>query len=546
MNDENYSWNYGDLFDEVEKVVPAEKPALIHGDKVISWKEFSARTNNTAQNLINDGFKPNEKIAFYMRNCTEYTEAVIASFKSRLVHVNVNFRYQAEEVNYILSNSDSAIVIFAAEFSDIVSNAFNNDNQVRLWLYVEDDSGIEPPAFAKPYADYASRGNGKALDIKRDPKDIMLMYTGGTTGMPKGVMWEQQSLRQGLLIASNPINPPKNCAEHIALLLENGFGRSLLACPPLMHGTSVWTSIHTLSEGGTIATMPGKTFDPELVWEMASKYRLEAIIIVGDVLARPLLTVLDKNADNYDLTSVANMASSGVIWSLECKQRLLEYLPHCILVDALGSSEGIGIGASAMTKDGMMGMDKAQTGKFMAYDAVKVFSEDGREILPGSDEPGLIARCAPIPMGYYKDPEKTAKTFKTYNGKRYSIPGDFCRIAKDGSITLLGRGSGCINTGGEKVFPEEVEEALKRHPNVEDALVFGVDSARWGQEVSAVVRLENANTFDREGILASVREQLAGYKIPKKLFDSADSYRAPNGKPDYVAAKTFFHAQLSR
>lgn len=544
MNEENYGWNYGDLFDEVEKVVPPEKPALIHGDKVISWKEFSTRTNNVAQNLIDDGFNPDEKIAFYMRNCTEYTEAVIASLKSRLVHVNVNFRYQAEEVNYIFSNSDSVIVVFATEFSAIVSSAYDMDNQVRLWLYVEDDSGIEPPAFAKPYADYASRGNGKALTIKRDPKDMMLMYTGGTTGMPKGVMWEQQALRQALLLASNPITPPKNCTEHIAMLQENGFGRSLLACPPLMHGTSVWTSIHTLSEGGTVATLPGKTFDPKLVWEMANKYRLEAIIIIGDVLARPLLAVLDEKANSYDLTSVSNIASSGIIWSLECKQRLLEYLPHCILVDALGSSEGIGIGTSVMTKDGMMGISKAQTAKFIANDSVKVFSEDGREILPGSDEAGLIARSEPIPSGYYKDPEKTAKTFKIYNGKRFSIPGDFCKIAEDGSITLLGRGSGCINTGGEKVFPEEVEEALKRHPNVEDALVFGVDSARWGQEVSAVVRLEDANAFDKECILASVREQLAGYKVPKNLLCSTTSYRAPNGKPDYVGAKAFTQTQM--
>jgi fatty-acyl-CoA synthase len=271
----------------------------------------------------------------------------------------------------------------------------------------------------------------------------------------------------------------------------------------------------------------------------AAKHKAATLVIVGDAFAKPMLQALNERPGRYDLSSVVNIVSSGVMWSKEVKQGLLQHMPQVIMVDSFGSSEAVGFGTSMMTKDG-----EIQTAKFQIGDRCKVFDETDRLVEPGSGKPGIIAQSAPIPVGYYKDPEKTAKTFKTINGVRYSMPGDWCVVETDGTLTLLGRGSVCINTAGEKVYPEEVEEVLKTHPAVDDVLVVGVPDEKWGQSVTAVVRPTTDQTFDEEVLRKHVRERLAGYKTPKRVLAAEIQLRAPNGKADYKTALEFAKATL--
>lgn len=527
-------WNYGDLMDAVETVMPVDHPALVHGDAVTSWGELGARTNNIARNLIKIGAQTGDKVAFYLRNHPAYTEGVVACFKARLVHANVNYRYVAEEVRHILADSDASIVIFGREFSPIVERVHDTLPEVKLWLIVEDHSGVDVPDFARSYEDFAGEGRGVPLDIVRSPDDQLLLYTGGTTGLPKGVVWAQDSMRRTLL---NPVLVPKipsNLDEHVEIVKEAGRGPICLPACPLMHGTGLFTAISALIAGGTVVTLASTNLNFDELWDVVFRRNVEQIIIVGDAFAKPMLRALESRSEKGTPSSVQVILSSGVMWSMEVKQEILRYLPMATLLDSFGSSEGMGLGLSVTTAAGAAG-----TGKFSIGENVKVFTEDGREILPGSGEVGLIARGEPIPLGYYKDPVKTAATFRTIDGARYSIPGDFCTVDLDGIITLLGRGSGCINTAGEKVFPEEVEEILKQYGDVEDALVIGLPDEKWGQLVMAVVELRYGAELDTASLRAFARQHLAGYKTPKKIVAVSKMFRAPNGKADYKSAKEF-------
>jgi fatty-acyl-CoA synthase len=295
-----------------------------------------------------------------------------------------------------------------------------------------------------------------------------------------------------------------------------------------MHGTGLFTAIGAIVGGGSVVTLPSLRFDPHELWQAVARHRVQSIAIVGDAFAKPMLRALDEKPGEYDLSSLALIVSSGVMWSPEVKQGLLRHHPNLLLVDSFGSSEAVGFGSSVTTA-----RSTAKPARFQIGERVKVFTEDGREVVPGSGEPGFVARAGPIPVGYYKDPEKSAKTFRTVAGVRYSIPGDWCTVDADGTIQLLGRGSVCINTAGEKVYPEEVEEALKTHPAVYDALVVGVPDEKWGQAVTGVVELHAGAGFDEEDLRAHVRARLAGYKCPKRVLRVDSLGRAANGKADY-------------
>jgi fatty-acyl-CoA synthase len=532
-------WIYGDIFDHVAKVVSPDQPALVHGSRVTRWGEFDRRTNNLARAMIDGGARPGEKMAFYLRNHPAYLEGLVAGFKARQTHVNVNYRYVAEEVRYIFENSDAATVIFAREFSPIIEEIADRLPLVRRWLMVEDGADVDGPGFAEPFEALAAHGDGSPIGNERSPDDLFFLYTGGTTGMPKGVMWRQDALRRALINPALVARVPANLDEHIEIVRENGRGPINLPACPLMHGTGLFTAMSALVAGGTVVTTPSPHFDPHEMWAAVDAHGVEQIVIVGDAFAKPMLRALEEARGKYDVSRVLSIVSSGVMWSREVKQGLLSHMPQVALADSFGSSEAVGFGLSIMTAEG-----EVDTATFKIGDNVKVFTPDGREIPPGTGEVGLIARGDPIPEGYYKDQTKTDATFRTFGGLRYSIPGDFCTVEEDGTITLLGRGSGCINTAGEKVFPEEVEEALKLHPDIEDALVIGAPDEKWGQSVTGVVEMRAGADFDEAGLRNHVRERLAGYKTPKRLIAVPKMFRAPNGKADYKGARDWALREL--
>jgi fatty-acyl-CoA synthase len=532
-------WNYGDLFDAVAGVVDPDQPALIHGPHVVTWREFDRRTNNLGRALIDGGAQPGDKLAFYLRNHPAYMEGLVAGFKARQVHVNVNYRYVADEVRYIFDNSDASVVIFAREFSPIIAEIRDRLPQVRQWLVVEDGTSEAVPAFAQSFEALAGAGEGRPLGAARSPDDLFFIYTGGTTGMPKGVMWRQDSLRRALLNPALVVRMPQDLEDHLDIVREAGRGPINMPACPLMHGTGLFTAMSAMIAGGTVVTLEAAHFDPHELWTAVDQHRVGQIVIVGDAFAKPMLRALDEANGRYDVSCVLSIVSSGIMWSMEVKQGLLRHLPQVTLLDSFGSSEAVGFGLSVMTAEG-----EVETAKFQIGDNVKVFTPEGREIPPGSGEVGLIARGDPLPDGYYKDQKKTDETFRTFGGVRYSIPGDFCTVEADGTITLLGRGSGCINTAGEKVFPEEVEEVLKLHPDIEDALVVGVPDEKWGQSVTGVIELRDGAEFDEAQIREHVRKHLAGYKTPKRLIAVPRMFRAPNGKSDYKAARNLALREL--
>ena len=533
------AWNYGDILDTIAPALPQDAPALVHGDRVITWGETTKRTNNLAKALIERGAQPGDKLAFYMRNRPEYMETLAAGFKSRMTHVNVNYRYKADEVFYIFDNSDAQAIVYGSEFRDIIVELKDRLTKVKTFIEVSEDGTVAN--FAENYDDVIAKGDGAALDIQRSPDDQLFIYTGGTTGMPKGVMWSHDALREAQLSALRRLGPvPETLDELMAAIREQGAGGTIIPACPLMHGTGLLTALGNQMNGGCVVTLSHHSFSPEEMLVAIEKNKVDSAAIVGDAFAKPLLKLLDENPGKYDLSSMVTLISSGVMWSTESKQGLLKHMPDAIMTDSFGSSEGLGFGSSLMTKDGAI-----QTAKFQIGERCKVFDEQDVEVKPGSTTPGFIALTGPIPVGYYKDEKKSAETFKTIDGVRYSIPGDWCTVSEDGTLTLLGRGSVCINTAGEKVYPEEIEEVLKTHPSVDDALVLGVPDEKWGQAVTGVVHVAVGAEFDEEALRQHVRAALAGYKTPKRvLVGNEVPFRASNGKADYKTVTNFAKEKL--
>ena len=526
--------NFGDILDALAPYKKDSDIALIHGSRQISWPEMDRRSNNIARALISRGIEAGDKVGFYLRNEPEYMEGLAACWKGRLTHVNVNYRYIDNELVYIFDNSDATVAFYSADFRDNVERIRTQLPDVKVWVQI---GGSDVPEFAVGYETLAGEGDGSPLDLQRSPDDMLFLYTGGTTGMPKGVMWTHQIWREAnrSRVELQFGSYPETAEDHARLAAE--FGKDTIQLPacPLMHGTGLFTAMGAMLNGGTVVTMENSAkFDPVAMWETVERHRVNSMAIVGDAFAKPLLEVLEETPGKYDLSCVLIMLSSGVMWSMEVKRGLLKHLPQVALMDSFGASESVGFGMSIMTAEG-----EIQTAKFEIGPHCKVFAEDGREISPGSDEPGFIARGGAVPLGYYKDEAKTAKTFKTINGVRYAIPGDWCTVAADGTLTLLGRGSICINSAGEKIYPEEVEEALKAHDLVNDALVVGVPDEKWGQAVTAVVAPETMDAIDEDTLRSFVQTRLARYKAPKRILFKQDLGRAPNGKADYASIKTF-------
>ncbi len=534
-------WNFGDIYDAMGEAVDQTAPCLIMGDRVLTWGDYTRRTNNLARVLRERGIESGDKVGFYLRNHPAYMEMLGACFKGRLTHVNVNYRYVDEELHYIFDNSDSKVVLYGKEFAEHVAALKPRLPKVALWLEVSDDGSVALDG-SESFEALAESGNGAPLGIERSPDDMLFIYTGGTTGMPKGVMWGLEDLWFAGAAGATPATdmiPPATLEEHAANVRKAGGGSRMMPCCPLMHGTGLLTSMACLAGGGSIVLLEKPSFDPVECLEAVQRWQVNGLAIVGDAFAKPLLRALEEASGRYGLASLVSIISSGVMWSMEVKRGLLEQHPGMVLTDSFGASEAVGFGRSDTTVDGTV-----ETARFVIGEHCKVFTEDGREVQPGDPEPGYIARAGAIPRGYYKDPEKTAKTFPTIGGVRYSMPGDWCRVEADGSLILLGRGSVCINTAGEKVYPEEVEEVLKQHPDVEDALVVGVPDEKWGQMVTAVVQLQPGAALDEDALKVHARKRLAGYKTPKRILDKPNLGRASNGKADYKGITAFAKAEL--
>ncbi len=531
-----YGWNFGDILDGVASVTPDDAPAFIHGHRLIRWGDATARSNRLARALIAGGAAPGDKVAFYMHNRPEYVETLAACLKARLTHVNVNYRYTPDEVFYIFDNSDAQAVVYGEEFRRSIEAIRPRLTKVKT--FIEVGAGCD---FADAFEDVVGSGDASPLDITRDPQDQFFIYTGGTTGMPKGVMWTHDDMRQITLRALRALGPvPETLEELVAFHKATGPGPAAVIGPPLMHGTGLLTAMGAHLGGGAVITLPSLHFSAEEMLDNIDQWKPASVCIVGDPFARPLAEALERDPGRWDVSSVQRITSSGVMWSLEVKRTLLKHMPQAALADAFSSSEALGLGTSIMTAAG-----EIQTAKFMLGDRARVFDENDQPVTPGSGVRGMVAVGPPNPIGYYKDPEKTERTFRVIDGVRYSIPGDWCIVEADGSLTLLGRGNACINTAGEKVFPEEVEEALKTHPDVEDALVVGLPDPKWGQSVTGVVRLYPGKTLDEGALVAHVRQSLAAYKSPKRIVTGEVNLRAPNGKADYKSATTFAAEKLA-
>ncbi|MBN8848248.1 MULTISPECIES: AMP-binding protein [unclassified Sphingomonas] len=523
------SFNFGDMIEAVERKVPADRVALAHGDEVVDWGELRRRSNNLARALVRRGLRPGERVAFYAYNSADYLVALMACWKARGTHVNVNYRYVADELAYILADSDATVLFYDARLRGAVAAVVDRSPLVRT--YVEWGGEGDTPAFAESY-DALIAGDGAPLDIARDPQDRFFIYTGGTTGMPKGVVWAHADLNAiGLAIAASQGLPvPQDVEQAADFAAANPDYPVTLVGPPIMHGTGLLSAYAALLAGGTAVTLPSRSFDAEEALDAIERWRANRLVVVGDAFARPILDALDAAPGRWDVSSMRLIVSSGVMWTQAVKDGLLRHMPDAVCQDNFSSSEAIGMGVALTTREGTV-----ETAKFMVGPRCRVLDEHDRDVAPGSGARGVVALAPPNPLEYHKDPAKSARTFRTIDGVRYSIPGDFAEVAADGTLILLGRGSACINSAGEKIFPEEVEEALKLCPAVKDALVFGMPDPKWGQAVAAVV--EVAPGYDEGAARDDLRARLAGYKQPKLLVATAESLRAPNGKADYGKAR---------
>jgi acyl-CoA synthetase (AMP-forming)/AMP-acid ligase II len=530
--------NLADVWEAVARTVP-DAPALVHGPLVRSWEEFESRSASLAAHLGAHGVGHDDKLACYLYNGPEYLEATFAAFKARAVPINVNYRYLDAELTYLLDNADARAVVFDVEFAERLERVRPSLPSASVWVCVGSDTEHPCPDWASPYEDVIAT-TAPAAPVERSGDDLWFLYTGGTTGMPKGVMWPQANLLQTaaatFAVVKHPV--PSSADDVVAAVREfhdRGRAVRLLPAAPLMHGTSAITAVAVLSAGGTVVTLTERSFDADELCEAVQAHRVTQLTIVGDAFAKPIVAALRRARDAgrpYEMSSLKVIVSSGVMWSAPAKEELLEFC-SATLVDTLGSSEGVGF-ASSIARKG----ERAPTARFSLGEHARVFTEAGDEVAPGSGERGLLAVGGPIPIGYYKDPDKTAGTFRTFDGRVWSVPGDWATVEPDGTIQLLGRGSVCINTAGEKVYPEEVEEVLKLHDAVLDCNVVGLPDEKWGQSVTAVVSLVEglADPDDRPdgaALIAHAKEHLAGYKCPKRVVLVEAIQRGPNGKPDY-------------
>ena len=514
MSEATPGFNLAELFETVAATVP-EREAIIHGDRRLTYAALDDRAGRLAAVLAAAGVGPGDHVGLHLWNSTEYLEGMLAAFKLRAVPVNINYRYVTDELRYLFEDAGLVALVHEPAFAASIDGA--RPAGLRFTLARGDDYEDALASVGAP----ATPSEGRSGD------DRYVLYTGGTTGPPKGVVWRHEDIFFAALGGGG--DPPITSPAELAARAPAGRTRMLPACP-FMHGSAHWMGLSTLFRGGTIVVDPSPSFDPAGVWQVIADEAVTFLVIVGDAFARPLLEALDGDArDAWDLSALTVILSGGAVLSPTVKDALLERLPGCIVVDGFGASETGGQGQ-------MVAVPRAAgtNPRFTMDAATAVLDDDLRPVAPGSGVVGRLARRGRIPLGYHNDPEKTAATFPVVDGVRWSVPGDLAMVEADGSVTVLGRGSVSINTGGEKVHPEEVEAALKAHPSVFDAVVVGVPDERWGQRVTAVVQVRaGASEPSVDELATHARVTLAGYKVPRAVIVVDEVVRSPSGKADY-------------
>lgn len=523
--------DFATVWEVVADAVP-DHDAIVQGDQRVTYAQFDERAARFAAAIESAGVREGAKVGLYLHNCAEYLIAQHGAFKHRSVPINVNYRYLDAELCYLLENCDAEVLVYHSSLGECVGRV--RDQLGGVVLFVEVDDGGAHLEGSVRFDDLMATAPQPRKERAGD--DPYMLYTGGTTGMPKGVLYKQGDFTERLLGAfallglDQPVPTTReDIAPFVAAVAVRGADVSIPCCP-LMHGTGMWVgAMPVLLSGGTVLLLESRSFDAHEVWRLVQREQATRIVIVGDPFARPLLRALEEREDNagsYDTASVRTVISAGAIWSAEVKDGLRSRLT-ANLIDALGSTEG---GTYAISNADHN--HAAATAHFTLSPETRVITEDGRDVARGTGERGLLASRTSA-LGYYKDPEKTARTFIQLDGESFVITGDWATVEVDGAITLLGRGSNCINSGGEKIFPEEVEEAIKRHPLVEDCLVVGLPDERFGQRVVAVVGAAAPRPPSAEEIREFLRTSLAHFKIPKAVVVRDAVRRAPNGKADY-------------
>jgi 3-oxocholest-4-en-26-oate---CoA ligase len=523
--------NIADLAEHAIDAVP-DRVALICGDDELTYAQLEEKSNRLAHYLIDRGVKKDDKVGLYCRNRIEIVIAMLGVVKAGAILVNVNFRYVEGELRYLFDNSDMVAVVHERRYSDRVANVLPDTPNVKTVLVVEDGSDHDYQRYGGvEFYSALAQGSPERDFGARSADDIYLLYTGGTTGFPKGVMWRHEDIYR-VLLGGTDFATGEYVKDEYDLSKQAAAGPPMIRfpIPPMIHGATQSATWMALFSGGTVVLAP--EFDADEVWRTIHKHNVNLLFFTGDAMARPLLDALSADND-YDLSSLLLLASTAALFSPSIKEKLLELLPNRVITDSIGSSE-TGFGGTSLVAKGEAhtGGPRVQIDKWTV-----VLDEQGNEVKPGSGVRGIIAKRGHVPVGYYKDDKKSAETFRVINGVRYAVPGDYAQVEEDGTVTMLGRGSVSINSGGEKIYPEEVEAALKGHPGVFDALVVGVPDPRYGQHVAAVVQPRDGTRPTLAELDSFVRSEIAGYKVPRSLWLVGEVRRSPAGKPDYRWAK---------
>ena len=526
-------FNIADMYEIVADKVPG-RDALVCGEQRATFAQLDERANRLAHYLAERGVNAGDHVGLYLYNCNEYLEGMLACFKIRAVPINVNYRYVQDELLYIFDNADMVACIHNQEFIPHIAEVRDSAPDLKTLIYVQDESGCDPQPIASIEYGECLAGRDDSRDFgERSDDDLFILYTGGTTGMPKGVMWPHKSVffaamgGGGWFHPDGAITSPEQIAERIGDFPIVG-----MALAPLMHGACWWYACIQLLAGNTVVLNPSRSLVGEDVWDIVASEKVNAISIVGDAMAVPLLDALDANPDRWELSSIFSVGSGGAVFSESKQASFREHFPNVFITNSFGSSESGNMGMDGGGKKGQ-GLGNVTKSEFMSV-ITDIEGEPHRHVQPG--EMGIFARSGYIPVGYYNDPVKTAKTIVDVDGQPWLLLGDEARLEEDNSITVYGRGSNCINSGGEKIFPEEVEQALKAHPGIFDCLVVATPDERFGSKVSAVVSVRGDAQLTLDSVQEDARKYIAGYKLPRELHIVDEVPRAPSGKPAYPKA----------
>ncbi len=539
-------FNAADIFEGVVDRVP-DREAIVYGSTRLTYKELDARSNKAAHTLKKLGIKKGSHIGIYAFNCVEWLEIMLGAYKLCAIPININYRYVEEELKYLIDNADMEAIFYHKQFSKKLQNIREHLPTLKDFICIDDgseDRCVIDESY--DFEDLILNEDDSRLDVKRSGDDQYILYTGGTTGMPKGVVWRMEDVLMTLgggidAVTGERYESPEAFADKC--LQDQTIA---IALAPFMHGGAQWQSFNSFFSGWKLVIYDRISFDADYVWEVVAKEKVMNLTIMGDAMGRPLCDALPKALKKgLDLSSLLIFSSTASVFSSSIKDTILEYLPNLFLIDAVGSSETGATGVNIHTKDGKL-KDSGGGPKFTKPNFSEILNLDTKEIIPSSDTEtiGYLARRGHVPIAYYKDEEKSKKTFIEVNGERFSIPGDMAKYEKDGQMTLLGRGSVSINSGGEKIFPEEVEMALKAHPNIFDCLVVGVKDERWGQKVVAVIQRRENLDLSLDDIKNVASKYIASYKMPKEIVFSELIERAPSGKPNYQWAQNFANSKL--